>query len=162
MADDYYKRWYRENADKRNAARRKRYASDPEFRAQAQERAREHAREKSAEQGPSPGRWTQEESQAAKQDVKRLLPRVFVVDSQQVLCFSRGALLERLSVGDRTARRWEEQGIVPQPTARDDVKRAWYSASLVEQLGKLVDRGRKEEWSTDKLKEQAGKLFRGE
>jgi len=124
---DYNREYYAEHRDKLSEKRKEKYASDPQHREKIKESSRDWYDENKPESvGPRRGRGFNR-------------PRVLNVDGEQLLCHCAGEVARRIGIGVQTLSDWERDGIVPPATARDDLKRRWYSEDYIEFLTMCVE-----------------------
>ena len=121
MTSDYAK-WYEENKEKYNEARRKRYAANESVREKAKERASEYRKKPKDDREP-------------KFSIK-------VVDGVEMKLWATGDAALQIGIHKQTIPKWEAQGYIGPPAYMD--RRRWYAAHqlvLMDQLRKLLKRG---------------------
>lgn len=155
MSDDRFTKWYEKNRERVSERRRRKYATDPEYRQEAKERSRAYKRA-----NPGEARWLK--SPPPKPDVRRrMLPRVFIVGNQQVRCVTTRATAAVVGVRATTMAGWERRGVLPGPTVLDKCGHRWYSEEYVASLAKVVRAARRGGWSADKFAEEVKKGVSG-
>lgn len=128
-----FKEWWDENKDGKNAARRKRYAEDEEFRERQKAAARKNQRDryKPADGRTAPG----------------LRPRMVQVRGERVAVYSMAYLAEAIGYTTASVKRWVRTSVIPKPTHVDEMGRNWFSSAYVDFIRECVEKFRGEDWS---------------
>jgi DNA-binding transcriptional MerR regulator len=153
MSDEnYYQRWYEQNGNSLNAARREKYASDPEYRSKILKRNRA-ARKKRREMTVEERRAIERAKHIAPAASWKTVQQEIDLNGRKVVAtlFSIGALAKRLDRGISTVRVWERQGLLPETPYRSEKGDRLYTLDMVESIRRAL-------WEAGKLTEADGKL----
>ena len=113
-----FARWYEENREAHNAARRKRYKSDKAYREEINLKAAEYRRE-----NPAPSR-------AGLSSMK-------TVGGKLVRVYRLGEVAKMIGRSQQTVRKWEAEGYIPKPSITSAHR--FYTDHQVKLLSELAD-----------------------
>lgn len=131
----YFQEWYGDNRDSVNDRRRKRYATDPDYKARVQkwnQEARDRRRKATVQEDT-------EAREAVKMRTASTWKTVEVeVDGVVVRMFTIGALARATGKGISTIRVWERTGVLPETPYRSKKGDRLYTLEMVEEVQKSL------------------------
>lgn len=135
MTEEYQKRYWEEKRTTLLAKRKKRYDTDPEYRATviatAKARYQRLRAQKPVVQKTVP--------KSVAEATRTLRPRAIEVDGKIVMVQHMAELARRCRVSPETLKNWEGRGVIPPPTMLDEHGRRWYSPAYIESMIGLVE-----------------------
>lgn len=155
-----YAAWYAENKEALAERRKSRYRTDPVYRKRVLDQAEKQREKRREDEEPKAALWAREPAKCVKRS-RHLAPMVVKIAGTDMTCRSFGVLAERLGITVATLASWEKKKTIPPPTHVDALGRRWYSDTYNAILAGCVERGRKEGWTTKRLKEEVWKSYAG-
>jgi DNA-binding transcriptional MerR regulator len=129
----YFQGYYEKNREKLSEKRRERYRTDEKYREQVKQRAMDRYMKQREE------RLKELEENPQEPRVRgNNFPRVAKIDGEDVLVHGVSEFASRVGRNVQTITAWENKGIIPPPTVKDELGRRWYTEKHMDSIASLA------------------------
>jgi DNA-binding transcriptional MerR regulator len=129
----YFQAYYAKNRDELSKKRKERYRTDKKYREQVKQRAMDRYMKQREE------RLKHLEENPQEPRVRgNNFPRVMAIEGKDVLVHGVSEFASRVGRNVQTITAWENKGIIPEPTVRDELGRRWYTEEHMDFIASLA------------------------